>query len=162
MAASFTLFSLNAFRAGGTLPGFFTPCCMTIVPIPFVRSLAAWLSGLFLPVVVFAQAPVIITPPASQSVVSGSNALFTVVSSGATPLSLQWRAFGTNLAAATNSTLLITNVQFTRGGPYTVVVSNSFGSVTSAPALLNVDEHLTFRILELQTNGTIALEHGAA
>ena len=71
---------------------------MTIVPIPFARSLAAWLSSLLLPFCVFAQAPIITTPPESQSVVSGSNVVFSVIASGAAPLSYQWRLFGTNVA----------------------------------------------------------------
>ena len=47
-------------------------------------------------------------------------------------------------------------------GSYDVVLSNVGGSVTSAPVLLSVDDQLTFRILALQTNGVISLEHNAA
>src|SRR5207248_4757868 len=55
----------------------------------------------------------------------------------------------------TNSTLLRTNVQLSDDSQlYAVRVSNSFGSVTSAPVLLNV--HITLQIIEQQgCNGTV-------
>jgi hypothetical protein len=39
---------------------------------------------------------------------------------------------------ATNAVLHLTDVQPAQSGPYTVVVTNSFGTVTSAPAQLSV------------------------
>ncbi len=133
---------------------------MRTVGIPSLRALLFLLLGFVLPLSALAQAPAITTPPASLSVASGSNASFTVSATGAALLKFQWRRFGTNLAGATNSTLSLSNVQPSVGGLYAVVITNSLGGVTSAPALLAVDEHLTFRILQLSTNGALSVEHG--
>jgi len=115
----------------------------------------------FLPLSSLAQAPAILTQPGYMSSVSGSDAVFSVNASGAAPLSYRWRLFGTNLPGRTNATLTITNVQPSLGGLYSVVVSNASGVVTSTPAFLAIDEHLTFRVLQLQTNGAMAVEHAA-
>ena len=80
----------------------------------------------------------ITTQPQSQGVAVGSNALFTVAAAGAAPLSYQWLFNGAAIAGATNSSLPLLNVQPTNGGSYTVVVTNSAASVTSAVAVLTV------------------------
>ena len=73
------------------------------------------------------------------SVCPGSNATFSVTASGPAPLSYQWFYNGTNLlAGATNTVLALANVQTNQAGSYTVVVTNAYGSVTSAPASLLV------------------------
>jgi hypothetical protein len=84
------------------------------------------------------QAPVIVTQPAGRTNSAGSSATFSVAATGAPPLSYRWRFNGAVLPGATNASLLLTNVQSTNGGAYTVVVSNYAGSVTSAVALLAV------------------------
>ena len=81
-------------------------------------------------------APSIITQPVSQIVEQGSSATFTVVAVGATPLFCQWEFDGTNIAGAMGSSYTIPNVQATNIGWYVAVVSNSFGTVTSAVATL--------------------------
>lgn len=121
------------------------------------RALAGLLFAVLLPFSALGQAPFISTPPTNQSVVSGGSAAFSVVAGGAAPLSYQWLRFGVAVPGSA-STLIVTNVTPDVGGLYSVVVSNSAGAVTSAPALLAVDEGKTFRILQLQTNGAIALE----
>lgn len=84
-------------------------------------------------------APVILTPPASQSVAMGSNAVFTVVAAGLTQLNYQWRFNGAPLPQATNATLSLTAVQpVTSEGAYDVVVSDSYGTNVSAVAQLTV------------------------
>jgi len=82
--------------------------------------------------------PVITTEPQSQTVAVGTNVSFTVGAGGSFPLSYQWRFFGTNLAGATAASHAMSNVQSADAGPYTVVVANSAGSVTSAVAVLTV------------------------
>jgi hypothetical protein len=104
-------------------------------------------------------APVITTPPQSQSVVTGTNVSFTVSATGTPPLFYQWLRGGTNLFQATNDTFAITNVQIFHAGGYSVLVSNSLGSVTSSVARLTVDDDLVFRIIALTTNGVVAVEH---
>ena len=81
----------------------------------------------------------IMTQP--QSLVAGQNqnASFSVVASGTAPLSYQWNFNGTAMSGDTNATLALTDVQTNQSGGYTVVVANSWGSVTSAVASLTVD-----------------------
>jgi uncharacterized protein YpmS len=82
--------------------------------------------------------PTITTQPQNQSVGQGTNASFPVVASGSTPLSYQWSFNGAALSGATTSTLTITNAQTTNAGSYTVAVTNSWGSISSAVAVLTV------------------------
>jgi hypothetical protein len=83
--------------------------------------------------------PSITGQPQSQSVIAGNNATFTVAASGASPFSYQWRFTGTNIPGATASAYTRNNVQLQDGGSYTVVVTNSLGLATSAPAALTVN-----------------------
>jgi pectate lyase len=85
------------------------------------------------------SAPVIAADPQPQSVTSGGTANFTVVAGGSIPLGYQWY-FNTNtpLLNATNSFLTVTNVQAANAGTYSVVVTNTAGSATSAFALLSI------------------------
>lgn len=62
-----------------------------------------------------------------------------VIAGGSGPLDYQWYDNGTALAGATNQTLTFTNIQFTNGGLYTVVVSSPYGSVTNAPEQVVID-----------------------
>src|ERR1039458_9912386 len=80
----------------------------------------------------------IATQPSSQTTTQGLNAAFSVVPSGTAPFSYQWCLNGAPLSGATSSALALTNVQTTDAGSYTVVVTNSWGSVTSAVATLTV------------------------
>ena len=57
---------------------------------------------------------------------------------GQGPLSYQWRFNGMDLAGATRSTLILTNVQLSQAGWYSVVLTNVYGSVTSSPAQLTL------------------------
>ncbi len=63
---------------------------------------------------------------------------FSVSASGTQPLSYQWTFDTTNIAAGTNATLVLNNVQLTNAGIYAVVVSNLVGSVLSSNATLTV------------------------
>ncbi len=91
-----------------------------------------------------AATPSITTQPRGQSVVAGSNAAFTVVATGQTPLFYQWSFNGTNLSnsirisGATDTTLIVSNIVAGDAGNYQVVVSNDHGSVTSSNATLTV------------------------
>jgi len=97
-----------------------------------------------LQVLVISATPVIVTQPADQTVAIGSNATFTVVATGCPTLSYQWKKTGYNLtntgnvSGATSATLMLTAVKPQDSGIYTVVVSNSAGSVSSLYAVLRV------------------------
>src|SRR6185503_14153935 len=87
-----------------------------------------------------AVAPSVVTQPQSQTVVAGANVTFSVLVSGSAPLTYQWRLGGVNLAGANQSSLTLSHVQFSQAGDYSVEVANSVGSVTSASAVLTVNE----------------------
>jgi hypothetical protein len=92
--------------------------------------------------------PLITSQPTNRSVVFGGAAVhasFAVAAVSATPLRYRWLFNGAELAPAanitglTNTTLTISNVQIAHGGAYSVVVSDSFGSITSQVATLTVN-----------------------
>ena len=82
--------------------------------------------------------PLILTNPASLTVVTGGTAGFSVTALGAAPLSYQWQFGGADISGATNNSYARTNVQLADAGNYTVIITNFAGSVTSAPAVLTV------------------------
>jgi len=82
--------------------------------------------------------PVIATPPASATVQAGGSATFSVVASGASPLSYQWRFNGANITGAAASTYTISSAQISSAGSYDVLVTNSVGSALSSAAVLTV------------------------
>ena len=100
-------------------------------------------------------APTITAQPTNQTIVQGSNVTFSVTATGTAPLNYQWRFNTTNLLiGATNSSLIMTNVQSTNAGNYSVVVTNVAGSVTSSNAVLTVNVPPT--ITAQPTNQTVA------
>jgi len=84
------------------------------------------------------QVPGIIRAPQGTSVLLGSSINLSVQGSGATPLSYQWLLNAKAIASATAQSYSLSNIQKTNGGDYQVVLSNSFGSITSVVARVNV------------------------
>jgi hypothetical protein len=82
--------------------------------------------------------PQITTQPQDQTVVQGDTATFTVAASGTPAPNYQWRFNGTNIAGATGSALVLTNVQTTNAGNYSVTVYNYAGATNSSNAVLTV------------------------
>ena len=89
-------------------------------------------------------APVILVHPAGLTNAWGTTATFGVTASGSQALVYQWRKDGTNLADGGNivgvatSDLTLAGVQKSDQGGYNVLVTNSYGSVTSSVATLTV------------------------
>jgi hypothetical protein len=83
--------------------------------------------------------------PVTKGAQLGTNAAFTAIAGGDSPLYCQWFLNQTNpVAADTNLNVLsLTNVQFTDAGSYSVLITNIYGSVTSAPASLIVYSNAT-------------------
>jgi hypothetical protein len=85
-------------------------------------------------------APSITTQPSSKTITTGQTATFSVSASGTAPLNYQWQKNGAAISNATSSSYT-TPAETTsdNGAQFTVVVSNSVGSVTSNPATLTVN-----------------------
>ncbi|MDB6124647.1 MAG: Immunoglobulin I-set domain protein [Pedosphaera sp.] len=82
--------------------------------------------------------PLIIAQPQSFTVRQGSSTSFSVVASSLIPLTYQWQFNGNDIVGASNSLLLLTNVQYTSAGMYSVMVGNAGGSTKSSDAVLSV------------------------
>ena len=84
--------------------------------------------------------PSITTQPLSQTIIAGQTATFSVTATGAAPVSYQWRKNGTAITGATASGYT-TPAETTadNGAQFSVVVSNSAGTVTSSAAMLTVN-----------------------
>jgi hypothetical protein len=95
--------------------------------------------------------------PATEGAQLGANATFTFTAGGDSPLFCQWFLNQTNLVAVDTNlfVLSLTNVQFSDAGSYSVIVTNVYGSVTSAPASLIVYSNATptLTIDSSSTNG---------
>ena len=82
-----------------------------------------------------------LTHPSSVTVVVGQTATFSVVASGSGPFTYQWFENGVTIAGAVEASYTTSATEASQSGAvFTVVVSNSAGSVTSAPATLTVTE----------------------
>ena len=99
------------------------------------RSIAATLT-----VNVASVAPSITTQPTSQTVTAGQTASFSVAATGTAPLNYQWQKNGTAILGATSSSYTSpATTSSDNGAQFTVLVSNSIGSVTSNAATLTVN-----------------------
>ncbi|MEI6085208.1 MAG: immunoglobulin domain-containing protein, partial [Verrucomicrobiota bacterium] len=86
-----------------------------------------------------ATPPTITSQPGNVTVTAGSSATFSVTAAGTAPLTYQWRYNAANIAGATGSSFSMASAQPANAGTYSVVVSNSAGTVTSANATLTVN-----------------------
>jgi|GEM_PF-1148713 len=88
-------------------------------------------------------APTITTQPVSQAVTSGQPATFNVAATGTAPLSYQWQKNSAAISGATSSSYTTpATTSSDNGAQFSVVVSNSAGSVTSSAATLTVNTAL--------------------
>ena len=80
--------------------------------------------------------------PTNVSVIDGNSFSLTVTAAGTTALNYQWFVDGDPLidgfgiTGSSTATLTVSNATDSDAGTYTVIVSNSIGSVTSAPIVL--------------------------
>jgi hypothetical protein len=88
--------------------------------------------------------PAIVLPPQSQAALFGANLTLAVAASGSQPLTYQWQFNGTNLTddahlnGSQTNMLSITYLQSGDAGSYRVVVSNTYGAITSSVGTLTV------------------------
>jgi hypothetical protein len=100
---------------------------------------AVGVTNFFLPPV----AAYVVSDPAPASAYAGRTATFSVDADGTTPLSYQWYKGITPIDGATSDILTFTCAYADNGANYNVVVTNLYGSATSAPAALTVMTDLT-------------------
>jgi hypothetical protein len=85
------------------------------------------------------NAPVITVQPQSQAVSAGMSVTFSVTANGSPTPTYQWRKNAVSIAGATGSSYTIANISAADAADYSVVVTNSGGSVTSNNAALTVN-----------------------
>ena len=101
--------------------------------------------------------PQVVTQPASLTNLAGTTATFSVSAAGTLPLAYQWRKDGVSLVGAASANYSIASAQLSHSGNYTVVITNSAGSVTSQVAVLTVMAPPQFVV---QPRDRIAFEGG--
>jgi hypothetical protein len=96
--------------------------------------------------------------PAAETTVTGANVAFAISPTNtSSALNYQWRFNGTNISWATNLTLQLANLTTNKAGIYDAILSNTKGSIGSAPATLTVLDVPLFQLPVLTTNGQIIL-----
>jgi hypothetical protein len=85
--------------------------------------------------------PAIAVQPVGMALDSGATAMLSALAVGSPPLAFQWRLYGTNLPGAPNASVLrLPSVRLADAGPYSVLITNSKGSILSASATLTVKD----------------------
>ena len=79
--------------------------------------------------------------PVPQSISAAQTASFTVQAAGTPAAFFAWRKNGVPLAGQTSATLTIANAQPADAGSYDCVISDNYGSVTSAATTLAVSDN---------------------
>lgn len=108
-------------------------------------------------VTVVTHAPAIATAPAPQTATAGDTVTFSVTATGTPALAYQWLKGGAPIDAPPSPTLTLPAVTTAAAGDYAVIVTNAFGSVTSAPVTLTVNKApvaVKFGPLEFAYSGT--------
>ena len=98
--------------------------------------------------------PSIITQPVGTNVLAGSSINLSIEATGSGPLRYQWRQEAETLVGATNAALLLSSIEVSQQGNYSVVVNNDFGSITSLVALVEVQAPVPPLILVHPQSGT--------
>jgi len=113
------------------------------------------------------EAPSIVSQPTNQAGVSGTSLVFSVSATGTEPFNYQWQLNGVNLtddgriSGSQSNILTIASVLMGDAGRYEVIVTNAYGSATSAVATLAVVTPPVF-LTVAETAGTITFTWSAA
>jgi uncharacterized repeat protein (TIGR01451 family) len=84
------------------------------------------------------SAPIITQQPSSLVVTQSQNATFLLSVSGDTPLIYEWRFNATPISGGNSNSYTVLGATLANAGNYDAVVTNAYGSVTSAVAQLTV------------------------
>ncbi|MES2920960.1 MAG: immunoglobulin domain-containing protein [Verrucomicrobiota bacterium] len=125
----------------------------TTVPVGLSGVTAIAAGGFHTVALYIPTVPAITTQPMSQTVNTGQSASFTVAATGY-PSNYQWQKDGTNISGATGATYRVDHAWSSDAGSYTMVVSNTAGSVTSTPpAVLTVNSARIGTVVAWGNNG---------
>ena len=105
------------------------------------RSTAALAASLWLACAVFSVAnaqPRVTTQPSGRMIALGGSVTLRVAATGTLPIGFQWSFNGLEIPGATNTSLVLTNIQRAQAGEYLALASNADGSATSLAARLDV------------------------
>ncbi len=102
----------------------------------------------------------ILRPPIGLTAFTGRDVTLQATAVGAAPLSYQWLLNGTNVPGATNTSLILSNLQFANAGSYQLFVSNSISMAISLPAPVNVISNNSLFILSQTTASPTNLYQG--
>src|SRR5882724_10813529 len=135
----------------GTSPAVSTRLMISgcILKVAASRSFRLYLTGCIAAAAIFCSPsalfaaqhvpPSFLTQPASVAVPAGQSASFFVVASGSPTLAYQWRFNGTDIPGATDTNLVVINASSSNAGPYSVQVTNLYGTTNSSNATLTVN-----------------------
>lgn len=140
----------------------FTPGIVTVTATaPGLASGSVTLTSVTPPAPAQSQPPAIIVPPVDTATSAGYPATFTVAASGSGTLTYQWyengNAVGTN--SGTYTTAATTLAQ--NGDIITVIITSSYGSVTSNPVTLTVDAAANVAIIMQPASQTVVVGQAA-
>jgi hypothetical protein len=145
LAGSVLLAALTACGGGGSEESGGATPTPTPTPIPSPAALA----------------PTITTQPASVAMTAGAAATFSVAGSGTAPLTYQWQRDGKDIAGATSAIYTLPSTDMPDSGVlFTVVVSNTAGSVKSNAAVLTVNSAVIAPTLIVQPQSASTLDGG--
>ncbi len=108
-------------------------------------------------ITVSSTAPTITQGLSSQTNVVGETVRFSVQAVGGN-LSYQWSLNTASLPGATNSTLVLTNVQLSQAGTYSVLVSNNMSTVSTSAVLTVVSPILQHEWSFNESGGSTAVD----
>jgi hypothetical protein len=107
--------------------------------------------------------PQITSQPQDMTVVVGGTASFAVAASGKPAPGYFWLFNGTNVVPGATATMLtLSGVGRTQAGSYCAVVTNVYGAVTSAPALLVVKDLVPITSTLLLVDGPLTSPYATA
>jgi hypothetical protein len=118
-----------------------TTVISTSVPVPIPGLIVASLGGMEVAYHSLAVAGMLpqLSGPVGGTILAGQPWTFSVtITNGDGPFSYQWCLDDSPISGATSSTYYLPSMSTSQAGSYTVVVSNAYGSVTSAAASLSV------------------------
>jgi hypothetical protein len=129
--------------AGATQAGYTTPVLQTSdsgarFDVVVTNSAGTVTSAAATLTVTAGSAPSIVTQPVGAAISAGQSVTLSVGATGSGPLHYQWLLGASTKVGTDSSIFTITNAQTGDAGTYTVIVTNTTGSVTSSGADISV------------------------